>query len=454
MPKHIDLTAVSATGADIEHILQSTQGHILEKHRRDHVWSVLLKFAPGCEIAPLLADLPCAIPSVAELRDEGKKIVKKLDAGELPETRPLVCFLGLSATGCRKVGGDLAKFSIPFQEGVGSRVRTQLGMNDQQWDTYWQGTRFDAILLCCAECTSELSTLVATLKDRFGACVEMVIEKGAVKRRRGVGARKGYAIEHFGFADGISQPFLPTDSTPGYCQSSPENPRPKYHSSYNPEALLNTVLIKDPLLPLDDCAFGSYMAYLKIEQHVDAFNQAAEHFGQTLPPSESGLTPAAHGAVCLMGRNRDGSPLIGGGHDDNDFSRRLDPNGLSWPFYSHICKMNPRDGVNRTTIVRRGITYDDGTAKGLLFQSFQADLQFQFELLASEWARDPNHPVAASGRDALLVMKPAQPGTTAPRWAPADVSSLVTLRGGEYFYFPSLLAIKALGNPPTAKHTS
>jgi Dyp-type peroxidase family len=445
MHKHIDLTAAPHSKSDLEYILQSTQGHILEKHRRDHVWNVLLKFAPVSEIAPLLANLPCTIPSVADLQDEGDKIVKRLDAGEVPETRPLVCFLGLTASGCRKVGGDLARFSIPFTEGAGSRVRTQLGMNDQQWDTYWQGTRFDAILVCCAECIRDLSALVASLKDHFGDCADMTLEKGAVKRRQGVGARKGYAIEHFGFADGISQPSLETD-----VKSSP-----KYHSGYNPAALLNTILIRDPLLPPGDCAFGSYMAYLKIEQHVDAFNQAAAHFGQTLPTSASGLTHAAHGAACLMGRNRDGSPLIGGGHDDNDFSRELDPNGLSWPYYSHICKMNPRDGVNRTSFIRRGITYDDGTAKGLLFQSFQADLEFQFELLASTWARDPNHPVAGSKEDVLLVMNPAQQGSAATtRWAPVDVSSVVTLRGGEYFYFPSIPAIKALGNQPAPRRTS
>src|SRR5208283_3597572 len=230
--------------------------------------------------------------------------------------------------------------------------------------------------------------------------------------------------------------------------------RPKYHSGYNPEALLNTVLIRDPLLPPDDCAFGSYMAYLKIEQHVDAFNQAAAKLGEKLPPPPgSELTPAAYGAACLMGRHRDGSPLIGGGHDDNDFSRELDPNGLSWPFYSHICKMNPRDGVNRTSFIRRGITYDDGAVKGLLFQSFQADLEFQFELLASTWARDPNHPVAGSKEDVLLVMQPAQKGSAATtRWAPVDVSSIVTLRGGEYFYFPSIPAIEALGRKPATSH--
>jgi Dyp-type peroxidase family len=440
---NIDLSAAPHSESDLKYILRSTQGHILEKHRRDHVCNVLFRFTPGCQVASLLASMPCTIPSASDLRNEGDTIVETLDAGRVPKARPPVCFLGLTATGCWKIGGDLARFSIPFKEGVRNRITT-LGMNDQQWDTYWQSTRFDAVLVCCAECTHDLLALVAGLKDHFGNSAEMTLEQGTVKRRQGVGARKGYAIEHFGFADGISQPSLETDPPPRQSQASRATTRPKYHSGYNPEALLNTILVRDPLLP-DGRAFGSYMAYLKIEQHVEAFNQAAEKFGGTLPPSESGLTPAAHGAACLMGRNRDGAPLIGGGHDDNDFSRQLDPNGVSWPFYSHICKMNPRDGVNRTSFIRRGITYEDGTAKGLLFQSFQADLEFQFELLASSWARDPNHPVAGSKTDVLLVMKPAQQGAPATRWATVDISTLVTLRGGEYFYFPSLPAIEALG---------
>ena len=445
MPKHIDLTAVTATGADIEHILQSTQGHILEKHRRDHVWNVLLRFNPGCQIASLLAALPtvCSIPSASDLRTERDVIIEQLNAGVAPKTRGAVCFLGLTATGCRQIGGNLAGFSIPFQDGAQSRVTAKLGSNAELWDGYWKGDPFHAILVCCAESTNDLVALLAKLQQHFGNCADMILEKGAVIRRQGVGARKGYAIEHFGFADGISQPSLKTDG----------NPPPAYHSGYNPEAALNTILIRDPLLR-NDCAFGSYMAYLKIEQNVDRFNQVAVGFGRTPSPPDSGLTQAALGAALLIGRHRDGTPLIGGGPDDNDFSRQLDRNGINWPFASHICKMNPRDSVNRTFIIRRGITYDDGSSKGLLFQSFQADLEFQFELLVSTWARDPNHPVAGSGSDSLAVTMPSQKGSSgSTSWASPGVSDVVTLRGGEYFYFPSIPAIKAFGHQTAVKHT-
>jgi hypothetical protein len=94
-------------------------------------------------------------------------------------------------------------------------------------------------------------------------------------------------------------------------------------------------------------------------------------------------------------------------------------------------------------LIRRGITYDDGTSKGLLFQSFQADLEFQFELLASTWASDPNQPIAGCGKDVLLMMQPNKQ-RDATRWTPVDVSAVVTVRGGDYFYFPSIPAIKAL----------
>src|SRR5271165_2497653 len=71
---NIDLTAAPHTKSDLDSILQSTQGHILEKHRRDHVWNVLLTFTPGSEIASLIGGMPCTIPSAADLRNEGNAI--------------------------------------------------------------------------------------------------------------------------------------------------------------------------------------------------------------------------------------------------------------------------------------------------------------------------------------------------------------------------------------------
>ena len=432
-PSAIDLTTLPRPGAAqprvlpaTQTILDSTHGHILEKHRRDHVWNLLLRFKDRDIIRTKLATLPCTIPSARDLRSEGVAIKSKLKARLAPDPRDPVCFVGLSAAGCRVLGIDLSKLSLPFGEGFRVRAARSLGWLDTAWDQNWTADLFDAVLVCAAESPGDLFRLLDKLKLHFGSAASFVVEQTAVKRVPSQALRKSAAVEHFGFADGISQPSLLTDDG----QASQH-----FDSGYDPFAQMNVVLVHDPLAPDPGTNFGSYMAYLKIEQHVDVFEQQVAAFAQTVsPPPTSGLTAEAYAASLLIGRCRDGSPLIGGVGNVNDFDRGLDPNGAEWLFRSHICKMNPRDGTAKTFIVRRGVTYDDGKTKGLLFQSFQADLQFQFEQLLSAWAGDPNHPVNNAGLDPLLAR-------TAPS---APSSDLVTIRGGEYFYFPSIPAIQAL----------
>ena len=121
--------------------------------------------------------------------------------------------------------------------------------------------------------------------------------------------------------------------------------------------------------------------------------------------------------------------MVGGSAGTNDFDRTNDASGAAWPYHSHTAKMNPRDGRNdHRRMVRRGITYVDGTEKGLLFQSFQSTLA-TFELLLRWWAGDPDHPHQGGGIDQVL---------SAPN------NPLTTIRGGEYFYFPSIAGLRKI----------
>src|SRR5258708_4152445 len=118
--------SIPATVKQIAPVLDHTQGHILERHRRDHVWSLLLRFKNPSAARMKFADLPCWIPSVRELRNEAARVRSDLSEGKTPDLRPPVCFVGVSARGCAQLGINLAGFSPAFADGVRKRVHKLL----------------------------------------------------------------------------------------------------------------------------------------------------------------------------------------------------------------------------------------------------------------------------------------------------------------------------------------
>src|SRR3954451_10548192 len=115
----IDITAPvpskALSNGSLGAVLTNTQGHILEKHRRDYVWNYLLSFQDA-ESGKRLATLPCSLPSVADLRDEGAVIRDSVHSGSDIKPRAPVCFLGLSFPGSEFLKLDL-KLEAAFQTG-------------------------------------------------------------------------------------------------------------------------------------------------------------------------------------------------------------------------------------------------------------------------------------------------------------------------------------------------
>jgi deferrochelatase/peroxidase EfeB len=157
---------------------------------------------------------------------------------------------------------------------------------------------------------------------------------------------------------------------------------------------------------------------------------------------------------------------------ENDFLySKSDPKGNRCPFSAHIRKTNPR-GDSGTPfsqermrrIARRGITYGDPappngeldtlpiTGVGLLFQCCQSNLEKQFEHLQHQWASNAQFPKPKTGKDPVI----GQPASGSVRlldfpdpWggnsrAPFGFQSFVTMKGGEYFFAPSITFLRNL----------
>jgi deferrochelatase/peroxidase EfeB len=212
------------------------------------------------------------------------------------------------------------------------------------------------------------------------------------------------------------------------------------------------------------------MAFLKLEQNVQAFQNAVEVLADRLSLRGGAREYAS---ALIVGRYPDGRPLSSTPmkeSDMDDFNFSDDADGAVCPFHSHIRKMNPRPGANRggdglLPIARRSVLYGErpdltkaGRKKGiaaptervgLLFMSLQGDLaQFVWH---QRRADDPDFPVRNTGLDPLCGADrsssygvPAQTWT-GPRTERFRFQDFVRMKGGEYFFAPSIPFLKTLG---------
>ena len=213
------------------------------------------------------------------------------------------------------------------------------------------------------------------------------------------------------------------------------------------------------------------MVYRKLAMDAAAFRRFIATEGEKYPGG------AAQLAAKIVGRWPDGTPLsVSPDHPDtaisgdpariNDFSYAGDPHGLRCPAGAHIRRANPRDSIgffdgrlsNRHRIVRRGRAYgrplppgvleDDGEERGLIFVCFQADIWRQFETIQALWINDGDP--FGLGRDKdFLVGEPHDTAgkMTIPGHPPYFLKPqprLVTMRGGEYLFQPSMTGLRWL----------
>lgn len=163
----------------------------------------------------------------------------------------------------------------------------------------------------------------------------------------------------------------------------------------------------------------------------------------------------------VMGNSNETEPIL------NNFNFYEDMEGIRCPFQSHIRKTNPRGGTNRKSkvpigsershrIARRGISYgakdmaptSEWTDAGLLFLSCQSDIEQQFLVMQCGWSDNPNFLNEETGTDPIISGQNTGPESAAKKWqflidgkkASADFSyrDLVKMRGGEYFFAPSI----------------
>jgi deferrochelatase/peroxidase EfeB len=275
-----------------------------------------------------------------------------------------------------------------------------------------------------------------------------------------------HAHEHFGYRDRLS-----TFAIEGTCdQPQPGSGRPikagEFFLGYPDETGLEQPLPQPEILSRN----GSYIAYLRIEEHVGAFRDFLRQHGKTRDEQELF-------AAKLMGRWRSGAPLtLSPDKDDpalgadvqrtNNFDYgNLDLHGYGCPVGSHIRRMNPRDtaeNMERRKMIRRGGTYgpplaedapEDGVERGIAAFVGCASLIRQFEFAMNVWVNDPRFKDLGNERDPFVGTQDGTFDMTIPkrpiRRKIVGLPAFTTIRGGAYFFLPGIRALRFLAGAAT-----
>jgi Dyp-type peroxidase family len=286
--------------------------------------------------------------------------------------------------------------------------------------------------------------------------------------------------EHFGFADGISQPVWQGS---GLDTRLSERER-RLHQVPAGEFVMGqenaySVVTPVPCIREGGDAFGhggSYLVLRQLSQDVAAFWSYFDAQAGS-DATQGDVSPATRLAAKAVGRWPDGSPLATCPHAPdpaqgrrNDFLYGdLDRDGLRCPVGAHVRRGYPRDSkeedrdkaiqrANTHRILRRGRSYGkpienprtpDGESRGLLFLCFSANLERQFEFVQQSWLGNETFDGLQGERDPLTGTQPSGGGRlripgTPVRERLTGIPQFVRVRGGAYFFVPGRKGLEQL----------
>jgi len=223
---------------------------------------------------------------------------------------------------------------------------------------------------------------------------------------------------------------------------------------------------------------GTYLAVRQIEQHVAVFNQFTSNHEMPMLANR------------LVGRRKpEAACPLEAGYSVLDSARppseidafrylTLDANGLECPRGAHARRANPRDALSLKVnvgidssklhrLLRRGRVYAENCAqgssadacaghpdgrsgdtpcgRGLMFVAVNTDFERQFEFVQQSWIAGPRFGDLGNEQDPLLGTDPNRAFTiqgcpVGERIGP--LPRFTTVRGGGYFFAPSLTALR------------
>ena len=377
--------------------------------------------------------------------------------------------VALSFQGLKVLGvpdASLQSFPIEFQQGMAARASLlgDTGESDAaNWEKPFGSNDVHLAVSAIAPDAAALEAVLAPARKAYetfaGVTAIWRLDCKVLPTER----------EAFGFRDGISHPAVEGSGIPGSNPQEEPLKAGEFILGYPDES----GGISQPPVPEALGRNGTYVVFRKLHQRVAAFRQY-------LKANSANAEAEEFLAAKMMGRWRSGAPLaLCPTHDDpqlgadsrrnNDFLYYADdPKGLKTPPGSHVRRMNPRDsvvlGVPRLhRMIRRGTSYgpplpegvleDDGAERGLAFIFVGAHIDRQFEFVQSQWVHDGVFIGAPAEADPIVGPSNGDNQHTIPqqpiRRRLSGLPRFVVTRGGEYFFAPSLRALRWLADLST-----
>ncbi|HTD97585.1 MAG TPA: hypothetical protein VK627_11655 [Edaphobacter sp.] len=371
----------------------------------------------------------------------------------------------------------LVSFPVEFQEGMKARggILGDTGANgSRHWNSVWHDGDKVHLWICIhalvpMEIESRYAELERLLEETGGATILQYQDAGSLVID-GMPTNK----EHFGYTDGFGNPdYLGIER-----KSQPGQGKLMKDGSWAPLATGELLLgYADeagelPVAPVPHllAANGTFMVYRKLQQNVVAFREHLERWSAVYPGGKEKL------ASKFMGRWRDGTPvelsadrpdwsIVQDPERSTNFTYGDDLDGTKCPIGGHIRRANPRDTfgfngalVNRRRITRRGLTYGSYVAedqpvsdeeRGIIFIVLNACISRQFEFIQQQWMEYGNDAHLGNDKDLITgnhggAGKSVIQGDTTRENPPLicdKLTNFVELKGGDYFFLPSITAL-------------
>jgi len=451
------------------------QGFVLRGYNMPYARFCFLHFHDAASARHLVAQLLSSI-TTGQLWDNGK-----------PQSTLNIAFTFKGLTALELPLATLISFPVEFQQGMKARANIlgDIGKNaPEHWDPLWSGEHeVHAWIAIHALSTQALEAQFEQLNLMITATagVQLLDVQNAASL---VVDGKPCTKEHFGYTDGFGNPdYLGVcrDTQPGQGKLLPDG------KTWAPLATGELLLgYADeagelPVAPVPHilAANGTFMVYRKLHENVGTFRAFLDEWGARYGAGDAAAK--AKLASKFIGRWQDGTPIelspdapdpsiVADPNRNTDFKFGNDLSGSRCPVGAHVRRVHPRDAfgfngklVDRRRITRRGMPYGpqidpnaphdaatlDATDRGVVFMALNASLSRQFEFVQQQWISYGNDAHLGNEKDLLLgTHEPGEKfsiqGDTNPANPPlfcANLPNFVELRGGEYFFLPSITAL-------------
>jgi Dyp-type peroxidase family len=421
-------------------------------------------------------------------------------------------FRGLKTLGVAGLDDETIEGLEAFRDGMAARTTAKGELTDpppEEWLILGPGNEVCGVFIVTGSSAAEIANVIALeLAPVPGNGWEILHEERGEVRPDPV---RGH--EHFGYADGVSQPGIrgrideDTPLTPNNAPGNDDQGNPGQDLLWPGEFLFGypgqdgqapNFTVQGPVQepPVPFMQNGAFLVVRRLAQLVPEFDQAVKDEAAKTGNGSDEASPTLLGAQ-MVGRWKSGAAIINAPTADdpqiaegtpleNDFEFGGDRQGVVCPWAAHVRKVYPRDDVRGNPVdpteeeidaaeastqthrmLRRGIAFgpelteaealagqsDPAHPRGLLFKSYVTSLEGQFEFVQQTWANNANFSQGGAGVDPIIGQAPQQPADflgAAPFSLDTDnkpqlsLNRFVIMEGGEYFFAPSIPAIKTL----------